>query len=148
MSHKIVLAKVLIASTFWMTLIEAEDFIDWSLSTKLICNHLTRSRRHCFTVGRILKLAVPFVARTLPRVLTAIKAVAETSSSCFLQVLSYVVIDDNVRLDVLRIEIFLENSHKTIKKTEFHLHTKFDPWNHFGKDLQYRHHFANRDSWL
>ena len=28
MSHQIVLAKVLIASTFWMALIEAEDFVD------------------------------------------------------------------------------------------------------------------------
>ena len=28
MSHKVVLAEVLIASTFWMALIEAEYFID------------------------------------------------------------------------------------------------------------------------
>ena len=28
MSHEVVLAEVLIASTFWMALIEAENFID------------------------------------------------------------------------------------------------------------------------
>ena len=108
MSHEVILAEVFIASTFWVALIEAKDLIDWSLSTKLICNHLTRSRWHCFTVGGVLKLAVPFIARTLSRVLTAIKTVAETGSSRFLQVLSYVVIDDNVRRDVLRIEKYIQ----------------------------------------
>ena len=88
-----------------MALIEAEDFIDRRPSTELVCDHLPRTRRHRLAICWILELAIPFVTRALSRVLTAICAAAELCPPSLLQVLSDVVVDDNVRLDVLKINI-------------------------------------------
>ena len=105
MSHQIILAEVFVACTFRMALIEAEDFIDRRPSTELVCNHLSRTRGHRLAICWILELAIPFVARTLSRILTAVCALAELGSPSLLEVLSDVVVDDNVRLDVLKINI-------------------------------------------
>ena len=101
-SHQIVLAEVLVAGTLRMALVEAEHLVDGSLRPELVGHHLTRARRHRLAVGRILQLAVPLVAGALPRILAAIEAVAEALSASLLQVLPDVVVDDDVRLDVLR----------------------------------------------
>jgi hypothetical protein len=52
-------------------------------------------------VGGVLKLPVPLVAGTLPRVLTPVQAVAERLTFGLLKILPNVVVHDFVRLDVL-----------------------------------------------
>ena len=72
MSDQIILAEVLVACTFRVALIEAEYFVDRRPSTELVCDHLTRTRRHRLAISWVLKLAIPFVARALSRILTAV----------------------------------------------------------------------------
>ena len=71
----------------------------------IVCDHLPRTRRHRLAICWILELAIPFVARTLSRILTAVCTLAELCSPSLLEVLPDVVVDDNVRLDVLKINI-------------------------------------------
>ena len=72
MSNQIILAEVFIACTFRMALIKAEDFIDRRPSTELVCDHLSRTGRHRLAICWILELAIPFVARALSGILTAV----------------------------------------------------------------------------
>ena len=84
-----------------MTLVEAEHFVDRSLCSLLERDHLARPGAELLVVGGVLKLPVPLVAGTLPRVLTPVQAVAEGLTFGFLEILPNVVVHDFVRLDVL-----------------------------------------------
>lgn len=49
-----------------MALIEREYFVDRCFGTLLEGDHLARPRTHFLVIGRVLQLAVPLVAGTLP----------------------------------------------------------------------------------